>query len=297
MGIYDRDYYQRDEGGFSLRAPQSVVGRLILITFALWIVDALLFSETHQLGYWLSAKPDTLFKPWLWWEFLSYGFMHSVRPEHIILNMLTLWIFGGEVEPALGRREFLRLYLVLLAVGGIAWAASAQLSGVPLRTSLEGASAAVVGVVVLFIFQNPHRTILFMFVIPMPAWLLGVILVGGDVYGAMSRNPGDHVAYVAHLAGAAFAAVYFRLHWNLGNVFGVPAWLTNVRRPRLRIHVPREEANSDPAPDVADADLNRQVDEILEKIHREGEASLTRKERRILEAASRQYQRRRQNGK
>jgi membrane associated rhomboid family serine protease len=297
MGIYDRDYYQREEGGFSLRAPQSVIGRLILLNLALWIADALLFSETHQLGYWLAAKPDTLFKPWLWWQFLSYGFMHSVQPEHIILNMLTLWIFGNEVEPALGRKEFLRLYLVLLAVGGIAWAASAQLSGVSRQTPLVGASAAVVGTVVLFVFQNPHRTILFFFVLPMPAWLLGVMLVGYDAYGAMVRDPGNHVANVAHLAGAAFAAIYFRRHWNLGSVFTVPAWLVNWRRPHLKIHVPKDEPDPDVPVDVLDDDLGRQVDEILEKIHRQGEASLTRKERRILEAASRQYQRRRENSK
>ena len=293
MGIYDRDYYQRDQGGFSLRAPQSVVGKLILVTFAVWVADALLFSDSHQLAQYLAARPEALFKPWLWWQFITYGFMHSVRPEHIILNMLTLWIFGSEVEPALGRSEFLRLYLALIAVGGVVWAAVARLSGEPGHLALEGASAAVVGVVVLFILYNPHRTILFMFVIPMPAWLLGVLLVGGDIFGAMSRNPTDHVAYVAHLAGAAFALAYFRMHWNLGRVFAAPAWIAKVRRPRLRIHVPAEEDDTE----VAEADLTRQVDEILEKIHSQGEASLTRKERRILEAASRQYQRRRQNGK
>jgi membrane associated rhomboid family serine protease len=292
MGIYDREYYQRDQGGFSLRAPQSVVGRLILVTVAVWIVDALL--DTRQVDLLLAAKPETLLKPWLWWQFITYGFLHSVRPEHIIFNMLAVWIFGTEVEPLVGRREFLRLYLVLIAVGGVAWALTAWLSGEPLETPLVGASAAVVGLVVMFVMQYPHRTILFMFVLPIPAWLLGVIMVGYDVFGAISRNPNDNVAYVAHLAGAAFAFAYFRLHWNLGRVFAVPTWLTSWRRPRLRIHTPVEDSAGSEA---TESDLSQQVDEILEKIHREGEASLTRKERRVLEAASRQYQRRRHNGK
>jgi membrane associated rhomboid family serine protease len=296
MGIYDRDYYQRDQGGLTLRVPQSIVARLILVTVAVWVADALLsLNSSHQLGALLSAKPDALFKPWLWWQFITYGFMHSVVPEHIILNMLTLWIFGTVVEPALGRKEFLRLYLALIVVGGVAWAISARLSGAPPQTSLEGASAAVVGVVVLFIFQNPHRTILFMFVIPMPAWLLGVILVGYDMWGAMARNPGDNVAYVAHLGGAAFAAVYFRWHWRLDRLWSMPEWLTHLRRPRLRIHVPSD--NDVAETELGDADLSGKVDELLEKIHLHGEASLTPHERRILEAASRQYQRRRQNSK
>jgi hypothetical protein len=55
-------------------------------------------------------------------------------------------------------------------------------------------------------------------------------------------------------------------------------------RPRLRIHDPEE----------ASRDLNDQVDAILEKISQQGEASLTKKERRTLEDASKRYQRRRQ---
>lgn len=292
MGIYDRDYYQRDQGGFSLRLPQSVVGRLILITVGVWIASSLV--DSRQFAAIFSAKPDTLFKPWLWWQFVTYGFLHADSPDHIVFNMLAVWIFGTEVEPVVGRKEFFRLYLVLIAVGGVAWAISARIAGEAMGTNLVGASAAVVGLTLLFVLQYPHRTILFMFVLPIPAWLLGVIMVGYDVFGVMSRNPTDHVAYVAHLAGAAFAFTYFRLHWNLGRLFSVPAWFPRWRRPQLRIHMPTEEATD---PDVTESDLSRQVDEILEKIHRQGESSLTRKERRVLEVASRQYQRRRQNGK
>jgi hypothetical protein len=96
------------------------------------------------------------------------------------------------------------------------------------------------------------------------------------------------VANVAHLGGAAFGFVYFRSHINLGRL--MPRKLSDISgslfrlRPKLRIHDPADEV----------VDLNRQVDEILEKISREGEASLTKKERRTLEDASRRYQRRRQ---
>ena len=67
---------------------------------------------------------------------------------------------------------------------------------------------------------------------------------------------------------------------SFGN-FGLPG---RGRRPKLRIHDPgrKEEA------------LSKEVDRILEKIHQEGEDSLTRKERRTLESASREYQKKRQ---
>jgi hypothetical protein len=54
-------------------------------------------------------------------------------------------------------------------------------------------------------------------------------------------------------------------------------------RPKLKVH--------DPAAD--ERDLSREVDRILEKISREGEASLSKQERATLERASRRYQQRR----
>jgi hypothetical protein len=85
------------------------------------------------------------------------------------------------------------------------------------------------------------------------------------------------------LAGAAFAVVYYYTGWNLGR--WLPSrfsWKALKPRPKLRVHEPdREESFSD------------QVDRILEKISREGEASLTAQERHLLEDASRRYQQRR----
>jgi hypothetical protein len=90
------------------------------------------------------------------------------------------------------------------------------------------------------------------------------------------------VAHTVHLAGAAFAAAYFYLGWNLGTI--LPSHLLKrLTAPKLRVHKPAED---DPR------DLNVRVDEILAKIHRSGEASLTNEERRTLEEASKRYQRR-----
>ena len=137
---------------------------------------------------------------------------------------------------------------------------------------------------VLYALNFPKRILLFMFVLPVPAWLLGALVIAIDIWGAIHR--GDNVAYTAHLGGAAFALAYFNLRWNFGRLSeSAAAWLKGRSRPSLKVFKPEDEPN----PHVADED----VDRILEKIHREGENSLTRKERRILENASREYQRRR----
>ncbi len=81
---------------------------------------------------------------------------------------------------------------------------------------------------------------------------------------------------------ASLAFIYYRTGWNLGKM--IPSRWPRMKRPKLKIHDPEAEERQ----------LARQVDAILEKISRDGEASLTKQERRILEQASRRYQRRRQ---
>ncbi len=153
---------------------------------------------------------------------------------------------------------------------------------------LYGASGAIAGVVLLFALSFPKQTILFMFVIPMPAWLFGAIVVAWDIWGATGRAD-QNIAYAAHLGGAAFALAYFNLGWNFGHISrSASGWLKRRSRPSLKVFKP----DDGPKSQVADED----VDRILEKIHREGEGSLTRKERGILQNASREYQRRRRPG-
>jgi hypothetical protein len=197
--------------------------------------------------------------------------------------MLALFFLGRDVEEAYGKKEFLRLYLVMVVFASVVWAVANKIAGTPDGVRMYGASGAIAGVVVLFAVNFPQRTILFFFVLPMPAWLFGVLAVAYDIYGAMRGPEASNVACSAHLAGAAFAFVYYRQGWNLSRLtVSRVTWPTFRRKPRLRVH--RAEEQKPP-------DLSAEVDHVLEKIYREGEASLTAKERKLLETASREYQR------
>jgi Na+/citrate or Na+/malate symporter len=208
---------------------------------------------------------------------------------HIFWNMFGLWMFGRDVEQIYGRKEFLRIYLATIVVGSVVWALRYQLlSGAMLSGATQvpghllGASGAVTAVVLLFVLHNPTRTILLMFVLPVPAWVMGVLIIGGDLMQMLS-NPGQRsVAFDVHLTGAAFAILYYRLGWNLGH------WIPDLQgfrgsvgrwksKPRLRVH--------DPGAD--DSEDDDEADQLLAKVSREGMESLTAKERRILEAYSR----------
>ena len=219
--------------------------------------------------------------------------MSPTDVSHILGNMLTLFFLGRDVEEWYGTREFVRVYLVALVVASLTWALTAMIVDPQSGGSMIGASGAVTAVVVLYALLFPRRTLLFMFVLPLPAWLVGAMMVGFDIYGAMSRHPlsflpnaDRNIAFAAHLGGAAFALAYYYLHWNLGRVFPpVVAWLKRQGRPSLKVFKPDDDRREPVGDD--------EVDRILTKIHREGEQSLTAKERRVMERASKEYRRRR----
>ena len=241
----------------------------------------------------LAVHAYTLFRPWLWWQFLTAGFDHAADVQHILWNMVGLFIFGREVEQVYGGKEFLRLYLAMVVFASLVWCVLTNLAGESYPGRMRWSTGWPWGHPVrspawscFTPLHFPRRTILFLFIIPMPAWLFGILLVGWDMMGATHVAGASKVAYSMHLAGAAFAFVYYRRRWNLtGLSDGLFRfhWPSFPRRPRLHIHRPDE-----PPP----SDLSAEVDRILEKIYREGETSLTAKERKTLEAASRQYQQR-----
>ncbi len=48
----------------------------------------------------------------MWWQFLTYGFVHDISGiTHLLFNMVGLYVFGRDVELRMGRMEFLRFYL------------------------------------------------------------------------------------------------------------------------------------------------------------------------------------------
>lgn len=293
MGLYERDYYRDGRPLFSLRGPRTVVGWLILINVVIFLFD-------HFSGGVISAlfrvRTGDLKHPLEWYRLLTYGFMHDPRRiSHVAFNMLTLWFFGREIERLWGWKEFLRFYLISILVGGLTWTAIQNLVGADPRSPMLGASGAVTAVFVLFALKFPHQKVYLMFIpIPIPAWVLGVFFVGSDLLGALGaplQGADANVAFSVHLAGAAFAAMYHTFGWNFARW---TAWIPSTprarRRPPLRLHRPSgdEEASEEDQ-------LMERADEILAKISREGIQSLTRQERRLLEAASRRAQQRRTN--
>jgi membrane associated rhomboid family serine protease len=287
MGLYDRDYYREEPRGFTLGGDRSMVVNLIIVNVVIYLVDGLLLQNWVRQH--AALQPDLLHKPWQAWQLLTYGFLHHEQPFHVIFNMIALWFFGRDVEGVYGKVEFLKIYVSFAATAGFIWVVFEQLAGA-FGGPLVGASGAIAGIILMFIFHWPYRTVLFWF-FPMPAWVMGVIWLAQDVLRAMDPRLGEvagpQVAYIAHLGGALCGFIYYRTRWHLLSFIPTRGFSLSKmfqRRPKLRVHRPQREV----APD--EDELSRKADAVLEKISLYGQSSLTPEECRILEAYSRRMQ-------
>jgi membrane associated rhomboid family serine protease len=153
-----------------------------------------------------------------WESVFTAMFMHA-SILHIGGNMIFLWIFGDNVEAAMGRVKYLLFYLA----GGLA-AMALQVAVAPGSTAPTlGASGAIAAVLGAYIVLYPRAKVLtlvfiiFIFtVIELPAWvLLGVWFAEQAIFGAAGlTNPtggGSGVAYFAHVGGFVFGLLAVRL--------------------------------------------------------------------------------------
>ena len=285
MGFQDRDYYR--EGSQSAYATSMVV-KLIILNGIVFFAEVLAGWGPHgenPVSDLLGVHPDTVVRPLYWWQFLTAGFVHAEGLNHILFNMLGLYCFGMALEEKYGRREFLRFYLIAIVLGNIVWATSNYVQGVHLATCY-GASGGVTAATLLFCLLYPRATLLLMFLFPVPAWLVGGGIILINLFGTLHPSSlGDRIAYDVHLVGAALALGYWYFGWNFSRLPGLDELkrLVNVPkkwmkpRPPLKVHDPEHYYE----------DLDEQADRLLDKVARDGLASLTDKERRLLEDYSR----------
>lgn len=269
-------------------SSRSIVTTLIIINAAVQIINLILGRENLLIQY-LSLRAGDISQPLNWYRFLTYGFVHSPDIPHVFFNMLTLFVLGSAVEEKYGKSEFLRVYLVSLVLCGLAWALHRTVNR-EMNAAVLGASGAVTTIAMLFVFSFPHTVLRIWGIIPVKAWVLGILLVGGNIIGHLNIEVnGKPIAYDVHLFGAGFAAVYFFSKWNLGKL---GKWWDKVLslipfgRKGLKIYKPTEEHGISHR-------TQKEADRLLEKIHKEGQESLTSKERRFLEDYSRSVRNRR----
>ena len=133
------------------------------------------------------------------YTFLHGGFMHLAG------NMLFLWVFGDNIEDAMGHRRFVAFFLAGGAVAGLAQALVEPGSRVP----IVGASGAIAAVLGAYLMLHPRAKILvpiLIFPIYMPAMVPLLFWIAFQVFTAMNGGGGG-VAWWAHIGGFVAGAI------------------------------------------------------------------------------------------
>lgn len=249
----------------------SAVKTLVMATVAVFLLQ---FIMGDVLIRWFGLTPaQGLYKLQIW-QFVSYIFLHGGF-WHIAMNMFMLWMFGSELERLWGRRPFLNYFFVTGVGAGLIYALLMPLIAPGTQYSpLVGASGSVYGILTAYAVIFPDRKVYYMFLpIPIPVrWLV----LGYIALEMMSMWSVDGVGHLAHLGGALVGFLWLK---------GGKSWLDSFKRGRARSKAKSKFRVVDDRPRTSTAKDPR-VDEILEKISREGYDSLTPEELDVLRRAS-----------
>lgn len=127
---------------------------------------------------------------------LSSGFLHADL-THLFFNMLTLWFFAPVVISYLGSFSFVLIYIGSLIFGSLL---TMVFHKNDYGYRAVGASGAVTGVLYSAILLQPDMMLGIFFIIPMPAYIFGILYLLYSIYGMKAKN--DNIGHTAHFGGA-----------------------------------------------------------------------------------------------
>jgi membrane associated rhomboid family serine protease len=137
--------------------------------------------------------------------FVTYLFLHGGW-MHLIGNMLFLWVFGDNIEDAVGHAKFLAFYVLCGAAAGLAHTMAFPYSNVP----LVGASGSVAGCLAAYVILHPRVKLWVLALGRIPIritaiWAIGAWIVYQIVAAVLGADEG--VSWWGHVGGLAAGAV------------------------------------------------------------------------------------------
>jgi membrane associated rhomboid family serine protease len=152
----------------------------------------------------------------VYFTLITSMFMHG-GIAHIAGNMLYLWIFGDNIENALGHKRYLLFYLLCGILASLSHVFATKLLGQNLLVPSLGASGAISGVLGAYILLYPRRRVTMFFIRYVTQvsafWAIGIWIVFQLVSGLGMLGGSDTggVAYAAHIGGFAFGLLLVKL--------------------------------------------------------------------------------------
>ena len=153
--------------------------------------------------------PAAVLHGWVW-QLITYSFIHAGF-GHVFFNMLSLWMFGSQLEVDWGRQRFLEFYFFSVLGGALCTIAISysHILGLSPQVTTVGASGGIYGLIVAFGILYARARIYVMGIFPIEARWFAIIWVGLALYSALAGT-GGNIAQIAHLGGALFGYIYLK---------------------------------------------------------------------------------------
>ena len=179
---------------------------LVIANLVMFVLNLIVPLMTLRLG----LQPQAVFEQFALWQPVTYMFLHDIGGVgHILINMLSLWMFGTELERTWGTRFFTKYYFVT----GIGAAVTSLILSLFFDsiyyTVTVGASGAIYGLLLGYGLYFPNRPIYLYFIFPIPAKYF-VMIVGAIAFLSALGGPGGGVAHTAHLGGLVVGYLYLK---------------------------------------------------------------------------------------
>jgi membrane associated rhomboid family serine protease len=185
-------------------------------------LNILVFLGEKVLGangmtYYFAMNPILVAHYGYLWQFVTYMFIHEpFSYQHIIFNMLALFIFGTQVERRVGSGEFLLYYLLTGVLAGVFSFVVYWLTGSRM-VFLMGASGAIFAVQLAYAVLFPRNILYLWGILPLRAPVMVLGFTALEIV-LMVTGLGGNVAHFTHLAGFAFGWIYFLVRFGINPI-------------------------------------------------------------------------------
>ena len=204
------------------------VKALIAINIGVFILQ---FISSHLLDSYFIDRyfglvPIQVTNDLMLWQLVTYMFLHGGF-FHIFFNMLTLFMFGNELERYWGTPRFLNYYFITgIGAGVCSWAVAPHSTAVVI-----GASGAIYGLLLAYGVTYPNRIVYVNFLFPVKVkWL--VIIMGAMAFLSSIGGAESGVANIAHLGGMVVGYVVLKGKewWDKYRYFNVQRQREQLKR-------------------------------------------------------------------
>ena len=277
-------------GGFAVSTTAFVVG-LGVISMIIWGIEGrhgpifkhlVLVSKDFAFGSVLEGEI---------WRLATWPSPNE--PEFwTILLFAIFYMLGSQLEMLLGRVRFAWFLILLTGIPAVMVTGVEAIAGI--SGDISGLRLVEVGVLVAFAAQYSHTR----FWPGIPGWVIAVVIVGLDVLQALGDR--DEYALILLACTVAVALLGIRAFGYATNLSWIPklslsfgfSRTSSSSRPLRSRREPRGRGHLRAVPS-SDERVSPEIDALLDQVASRGLDSLTRKQRKQLEAHARRLRRRR----